>query len=54
VAISSAACSFPSVEAAVNVVIRTIQEAVPVARVELADAVQMDAINKYSKLDLKT
>ena len=51
-AISSAVCSFPSVEAAVNVVIKTIQAAVPVARIELADAVQMDAINKYSKLCL--
>ena len=51
-AISSAVCSFPSVEAAVNVVIKTIQTGVPVARIELADAVQMDAINKYSKLEL--
>jgi D-lactate dehydrogenase (cytochrome) len=51
-AISSAVCSFPSVEAAVNVVIKTIQSGVPVARIELADPVQMDAINKYSKLDL--
>jgi D-lactate dehydrogenase (cytochrome) len=49
-AISSAVCSFPSVQAAVNVVIKTIQLGVPVARIELADAVQMDAINKYSKL----
>ena len=51
-AISSAVCSFPSVEAAVNVVIKTIQAGVPVARIELADPVQMEAINKYSKLDL--
>jgi FAD/FMN-containing dehydrogenases len=51
-AISSAVCCFPSVEAAVNVVIKTIQAGVSVARIELADAVQMDAINKYSKLDL--
>ena len=51
-AISSAVCSFPSVEAAVNVVIKTIQAGVPVARIELADAVQMDAIKRYSKLDL--
>jgi D-lactate dehydrogenase (cytochrome) len=51
-AISSAVCSFPSVEAAVNVVIKTIQAGVPVARLELADAAQMDAINRYSKLDL--
>jgi D-lactate dehydrogenase (cytochrome) len=52
-AVSSGVCSFPSVEAAVNVVIKTIQLGVPVARIELADAVQMDAINKYSKLDLR-
>lgn len=51
-AISSAVCSFPSVEAAVNVVVKTIQAGVPVARIELADAAQMDAINRYSKLDL--
>ena len=51
-AISSAVCSFPSLEAAVNVVIKTIQVGVPVARIELADPVLMDAINKYSKLDL--
>jgi len=51
-AISSAVCSFGSVEAAVNVVIKTIQAGVPVARIELADPVQMHAINKYSKLNL--
>src|ERR1700747_3711409 len=51
-AISSAVCSFPSVEATVSVVIKTIQVGVPVARIELADPVLMDAINKYSKLDL--
>jgi D-lactate dehydrogenase (cytochrome) len=51
-AISSAVCSFPSVEAAVNVVTKTIQTGVSVARIELADAVQMDAINRYSKLEL--
>jgi D-lactate dehydrogenase (cytochrome) len=51
-AISSAVCSFPDVEAAANVVIKSIQAGVPVARIELADAAQMDAINKYSKLGL--
>src|SRR6202051_399117 len=50
-AVSSAMCSFPSVEAAVNTAIQTIQEGVPVARIELANAAQMDAINKYSKLE---
>src|ERR1700676_3559555 len=52
-AVSSAMCSFPSVEAAVNTAIQTIQEGVPVARIELANAAQMDAINKYSKLNLR-
>ncbi len=32
--------------------IKTIQAGVPVARIELADATQMDAINKYSQLNL--
>jgi D-lactate dehydrogenase (cytochrome) len=51
-AISAAVCSFASIEAAVNAVIQTIQAGAPVARIEVANAMQMDAINKYSKLDL--
>ncbi len=50
-AISAAVCSFPDLESAVNTVILTIQSGIPVARIELLDDVQMDAINKYSKLD---
>jgi D-lactate dehydrogenase (cytochrome) len=50
-AISSAVCSFPTLSEAVNTVILTIQSGVPVARIELLDDVQMDAINKYSGLD---
>ncbi|MDJ0947653.1 MAG: FAD-linked oxidase C-terminal domain-containing protein [Alphaproteobacteria bacterium] len=50
-AISSAVCSFPDLESAVNAVILTIQSGIPIARIELADDVQMDAINKYSGLD---
>jgi D-lactate dehydrogenase (cytochrome) len=50
--ISAAVCSFATVEAAVNAVIQTIQAGVPVARIEVANAIQMDAINKYSKLKL--
>ena len=49
-AISAAVVSFPSVEAAVETVILTIQSGVPVARIELLDAVQMEAINRHSKL----
>jgi D-lactate dehydrogenase (cytochrome) len=51
-AISAAVCSFASIEAAVNAVIHTIQAGVPVARIEVANAIQMDAINKYSRLNL--
>ena len=51
-AVSAAMCSFPSVEDAVNTVMQTIQAGVPVARMELADAIRMEAIIRYSKLDL--
>ena len=50
-AMSAAVCSFPTLEAAVNTVIQTIQMGIPVARIELLDEVQMDAVNRYSKLD---
>jgi D-lactate dehydrogenase (cytochrome) len=50
-AISAAVCAFPSISAAVDTVILTIQSGVPVARIELLDEAQIDAINKYSKLD---
>ncbi len=50
-AIMAAVCPFPSIAAAVDTVVATIQAGVPVARIELLDAVQMDAVNKYAKLD---
>ena len=49
-AISAAVCAFPTIAAAVDTVILTIQSGVPVARIELLDEAQIDAINKYSKL----
>jgi len=52
-AISAAVCAFPSIAAAVDTVILTIQSGIPVARIELLDEPQMEAINKYSKLDHK-
>ena len=52
-AISAAVCDFPTIEDAVNTVILTIQNGVPVARIELLDAAQMAAINNYSKLNHK-
>ena len=45
-AVSAAVCAFPTIEAAVNTVIATIQLGVPVARIELLDEVQMDAVNR--------
>ena len=48
-AVSAAACSFDAMQGAVDTVIATIQLGVPVARIELLDEVQMDAINRYSK-----
>ncbi len=50
-AISSAVCPFPSLESAVNSVIRTIRCGIAVARVELLDEVTMQAVGRYSKLD---
>jgi D-lactate dehydrogenase (cytochrome) len=52
-AISAAVCAFPTIDAAVNTVILIIQSGIPVARIELLDEPQMEAINKYSKLDHK-
>jgi D-lactate dehydrogenase (cytochrome) len=49
-AISSAVCSFPTLAGAVKTVTQTIQLGIPVARIELLDEVQMDAINRYSDL----
>ena len=51
-AMSSANCSFPTVDAACNAVIGTIQMGVPVARIELLDAASVGALNTYAKLNL--
>ena len=51
-AIASGVCPFPSVEAACNATIVTIQSAIPVARIELLDELQVRATNLYSKLTL--
>lgn len=45
-------CPFPSVEAACNATIMTIQTGIPVARIELLDELQVKACNAYSKLTL--
>jgi D-lactate dehydrogenase (cytochrome) len=51
-AISGGICPFPSVDAACNAAIATIQSGIPVARIELLDEVQVKACNAYSKLTL--
>jgi len=47
--ISAAVCSFETLAGAVTTVIETMQAGVAVARIELVDPVQIDAINRYSK-----
>jgi D-lactate dehydrogenase (cytochrome) len=49
-AVSAAVCPFESMEGAVNTVMTTIQLGIPVARIELLDEVQIDAVNRYSRL----
>ena len=51
-AIASGVCPFPSVDAACKATILTIQSGIPVARIELLDALQIKAVNAYSKLTL--
>src|SRR5215510_14118268 len=51
-AIAAGVCPFPTVEACCNATILTIQSGIPVARIELLDALQVRACNGYSKLSL--
>jgi FAD/FMN-containing dehydrogenase len=50
--ISAGICPFPSVKAACDAVIMTIQSGIPVARIELLDELQVRAVNLHSKLTL--
>jgi D-lactate dehydrogenase (cytochrome) len=49
-AISGGVCPFPDVESACQAVIETVQIGVPVARIELINALGMRAFNNYAKL----
>ncbi len=49
--ISAGVCSFPDVDAACQTTIMTIQSGLPVARIELLDALQVKMVNSYSKLE---
>ena len=49
---AAATCAFESLEGAVSTVIQTIQSGVPIARIELLDDIQVDSVNRYSKMSL--
>ncbi|HEX6027173.1 MAG TPA: FAD-linked oxidase C-terminal domain-containing protein [Solirubrobacter sp.] len=49
---TAAACAFETLEGAVNCVIEVLANAIPVARIELLDDVQIDAVNRHFDLDL--
>jgi D-lactate dehydrogenase (cytochrome) len=51
-AIAGGLCSFPTVEDACNATILTIQSGIPVARIELLDAMMVKATNMHAKLGL--
>jgi D-lactate dehydrogenase (cytochrome) len=51
-AIAAGTCSFPDVRSACETTIETIQSGLPIARVELVDALSVRAFNTYSKLAL--
>jgi D-lactate dehydrogenase (cytochrome) len=51
-AMAAGICPFPSVKAACDATIMTIQSGIPVARIELLDAPSVKAVNIHSKLDL--
>ena len=51
-ATAAGVCPFPSVKAACDATILTIQSGLPVARIELLDALQVRACNLYSRLGL--
>jgi D-lactate dehydrogenase (cytochrome) len=48
--VAAASCAFGTLRAAVDTVIETLQIGVQLGRVELLDAVQVEAVNRYSQL----
>ncbi len=51
-AISAAVCAFPTIDAAVNAVIATIQIGVPMARIEFVDPATAAAFNRYASANM--
>ncbi len=52
-AVAAAVCAFTTVAAAVDTVISLIEAGISLARIELLDELQMEAVNKYSGLNCK-
>lgn len=50
--VAGGVCSFPSIRAACNAVVETIQHGIPIARLEMLDPLHVRACNSYSNLDL--
>ncbi|GAB1603579.1 probable D-lactate dehydrogenase, mitochondrial isoform X1 [Argonauta hians] len=48
----AAVCHFPSVQAAVDATVMTLQCGIPIARIEFMDDIMIDACNKFNKLSL--
>lgn len=51
--VGSGICHFPTIEAACEATMMTIQMCLPIARIELLDTLQVKACNQYSNLNLK-
>src|SRR3954470_22218584 len=51
-AMTAAACAFATLEDAVETVIEVLAHAIPVARIELLDDIQIDAVNRHFDLQL--
>jgi D-lactate dehydrogenase (cytochrome) len=49
-AMSAAVCAFPRIEDAVDCTIAVLQHSIPVARIELLDELQMQAVNRHAGL----
>lgn len=50
-AVSAAVCPFPDIRTAVNAVIEIMAAGIPMARIELLDEIQIDAVNRYCGLN---
>ena len=52
-AMTAATAAFPTLDAAIDTVIEVLAHAIPIARMEIADDVQIDAVNRHFDLDLE-